>query len=262
MIRHVLLALAITCALPALAQQDASDPLTEANSLYRDGQFQQAAESYLEALEGGLDGPRVQYNLANALYRSDQIGAAIAHYEAALTMAPRDEDIRANLDRALAERPAGRPAPPASWLHAVGSRIVATFTLSEFAAAATVCWWAALIALAARLIGAGPRRTVTRVAIVFGVLTIALASFGFARWWAWRHMDRAVVIAESVQLRTGPGESFEAALSMQEGWMLRVLRDEAGWAEVVGEGGATGWLPDASLLMVRPDVAQDAAPGG
>ncbi|MFW6438034.1 MAG: tetratricopeptide repeat protein [Armatimonadota bacterium] len=255
MIRRIVLAVALMGAgvLPALAQPDV---LAEANALYRDGQFEEAAAIYLEALHSGLDGPRVHYNLANALYRNDEIGPAIAHYQAALTMAPRDEDVRANMNRALAERPAGRSAPPASWLHAVASRIVATFTLSEFAAAAAVCWWVGLIAFVARLTGAGPRRTVTRVSIVFGLLTIALASFGLARWWAWHHVERAVVVDESVQVRTGPGDSFDAALSMQEGWMLRVLRQEAGWAEVTGEGGATGWLPASSLVMVRSGVTE------
>ncbi|MFW5866510.1 MAG: tetratricopeptide repeat protein [Armatimonadota bacterium] len=261
MIRRILLTCAllgacVACGAYAQSGQDSPDLLAGANALYREGQFELAAERYLEALMTGLDGPRVHYNLANALHRSGEAGAAIAHYQAALTMAPRNEDIRANLSRALAERPAGRPAPPASWLHAVGARIVATFTLSEFAAAAAICWWGALAAYVARLIGAGRRRTVTRVAIVLGVLTLASASFAAARWWAWHEIDRAVVSAESVQLRTGPGESFEAALSVQEGWMLRVLRQDLGWAQVMGEGGATGWVPESSLVMVRPDVAE------
>ena len=97
--------LALLTALGASAQ-DGQGALDEANALYRDGQFAQAAEAYREALADGSDGPRTHYNLANALYRSGQPGEAIAHYQAALSMAPRDGDIRANLDRALAQRPA------------------------------------------------------------------------------------------------------------------------------------------------------------
>ncbi|MBD3291570.1 MAG: tetratricopeptide repeat protein, partial [Armatimonadia bacterium] len=157
--RRMVLGLGLTIVLAApLFAQEAERALTEANALYRNGQFEQAAESYREAVAAGLDGPLVQYNLGNALYRSEQPGAAIAHYQAALTSAPRDADIRANLDRALAERPAGRPAPSASWLHAAAARVVASFTLSEFAVAASVCWWATLAAAASLLVTLGRTR--------------------------------------------------------------------------------------------------------
>ena len=198
---------------------------------------------------------------ANALYRSGEPGEAIAHYQAALAMAPRDGDIRANLDRALAQRPAGRPAPPASWLHAAAARIVAAATLSEFAALAAVCWWSALGAVVALLMHAGRRRTVRRMAIALGALTLMLSGFGAARWWSYHRVERAVVATESAQLRTGPGESFEVALAVQEGWTVRVLRRDADWAEVVGEGGAAGWLPASSVATV-PGPGSGRGPDG
>ncbi|MGI5817022.1 MAG: tetratricopeptide repeat protein [Armatimonadota bacterium] len=257
----IAMVLALLVAAPApVRAQDGAEVLAAANALYREGQFAQAAGSYREALSAGFDGPRVHYNLGNALYRSGELGEAIAHYHAALAMAPRDRDIRANLDRALAERPAGRPAPAASGLHAVASRIVGGFTLSEFAAAAALCWWGALAASIALLIGAGRRRTVRRVAIALGVLMLTSAGFAVARWWAYHAVERAVIAAETAQLRTGPGESFEVALSVEEGWMLRVLRTDADWAEVLGEGGVAGWIPVSSLVMVQPRDGEISAP--
>lgn len=211
--------LAVVVALMAAALAWAEEPpelLAEAQSLYRDGQFEEAAESWQQALEAGWDGPRVHYNLGNALYRSEQMGAAIAHYQAALTLAPRDGDVRTNLDRALTERPAGPPAPSASWLHARAAAVVATFTLSELAGAAAVCWWGTVAAVIGLLIGAGRRRTMRRLAIALGALALVLAGFAIGRWWGYHAVDRAVVAAESAQMRTGPGDSFEVALSVQE----------------------------------------------
>lgn len=265
MMRGLLLAITLLLAASGTFAEDSprlpeQDPVTEANALYRDGEFAAAAAGYRDALAAGLDGPRVHFNLGNALFRSGERGEAIAHYLAALRLAPRDEDIRANLDHALAERTAGRPAPPASWLHAVASGVVGRFTLSEFAAAAAVGWWGALAAFAALLVGAGRRRTMRRLAILLGVLTIALTSLAGARWWSWHQVERAVIAAESEQLRTGPGESFESILAVDEGWLLRVLRQDAGWAEVAGEGGATGWLPASSLVTVPPEAGESTLP--
>jgi uncharacterized protein YgiM (DUF1202 family) len=125
-----------------------------------------------------------------------------------------------------------------------------------------LCGWAAVAAIIALLIGADRRRTMRRMAISAAILALAIAGFAGARWWAWHHTDRAVVTAESATVRTGPGESFEVVLAVQEGWMLRVMRADTDWAEVVGEGGATGWLPTSSLLMVRPVVTDTDLPDG
>jgi uncharacterized protein YgiM (DUF1202 family) len=140
--------------------------------------------------------------------------------------------------------------------------VVATFTLSELAGAAAVCWWGTVAAVIGLLIGAGRRRTMRRVGIALGALTLVLAGFAIARWWGYHAVDRAVVATESAQMRTGPGDSFEVALSVQEGWMVRVLREDGDWAEVVGEGGATGWLPAPALAMVRTDAAPTGATDG
>lgn len=253
--RTIVLILAFALTGPAMAGQEAN-PLAEADALYRDGQFARAATAYREALHSGFDGPRVHYNLANALYRSGKHGEAIAHYLAALVDAPRDADIRANLDRALAKRPAGQPAPSASWFHAAAVKVVRSFTLSEFAAATAVAWWGTLAAVIALLLGVrrSRRRRVRALAITLAVLTLVLTGFALARWWGYHATRRAVVAVETAQLRTGPGESFEVAMPVQEGWTMRVVRRDADWAEVIGEGGVSGWLPTSSLAMVRPDM--------
>jgi uncharacterized protein YgiM (DUF1202 family) len=111
------------------------------------------------------------------------------------------------------------------------------------------------------LTGANHRRTVRRVAIVFGALALVFAALAGARWWAFQHTERAVVAVKTSQVRTGPGESFEVALPVQEGWTMRLLRRDADWAEVVGEGGVTGWIPTSALAIVRPSPEM-ADPGG
>ena len=68
---------------------------------YRLGRFARARELFARAAAGaGTDALRVKalYNQGNAAYRAGDADAAIASYEAALAVAPRDPDARANLD--------------------------------------------------------------------------------------------------------------------------------------------------------------------
>ena len=68
---------------------------------YRLGRFARAREFFARAAAtAGTDSLRAKalYNQGNAAYRAGDADAAIAGYEAALTVDPRDADARANLD--------------------------------------------------------------------------------------------------------------------------------------------------------------------
>lgn len=236
-------------------------PLAEANALYAAGQFEVAAGAYREAMQTGHDGARVQYNLANALHRSGQLGEAIAHYLAARRMAPRDPDIGANLQQALRQRSLGPPAPPPSWLHALWAEATGRLTLNELAGAAAACYWLAMAGVAALLLGVGPRRPLTRAAIAFGVLGLIAATLAVGRWWRFHRTAEAVVVAEATELRTGPGESFESVQTLSEGWMLQVHERQSDWWRVTAEGGSTGWVRAAAAIPAQAGTGKASGAG-
>ena len=243
----------IVLALPLRAQEEA-DAVARGNELYRAGDFAAAAQAYREAIEQGQDGPRVHYNLGNALYLSERPGEAIAHYLAAVRMAPRDDDVRANLERAYAQRSVGPPAPPVSWLHAMLEHLTGRFTLADLAVAAAVCWWATVGAAALLILGVRRPHRVRRLVWGLGVITALLIALALGRWWGYHHLERAVIVAEAGQICTGPGESFEVVESAGEGVVVRVVRRDARWAEVVGESGTHGWISSDALMSVPGTV--------
>ncbi len=240
--------------------QDTADPLAKGEERYRLGDFEGAVAAYREALASGLDGARVQYNLGNALYRAGKPGEAIAHWLAARTLAPRDADIRANLQRALLERPQGPPAPSPSWLHALVSWAIDALTLSELAGAAAVLYWLAVVVGIALLVRLRPSRSLRRALIALAVLAGITTALGIGRWWCYHQVRRAVVVAESTTINTGPGESFGAAQTVSEGCILRIVGEDSGWTKVVAEGGARGWVRDEAVARVPgPGVPEELA---
>lgn len=247
---------------PLAARAAEPDALTRGVEAYTRGDFATAAESWRQALAEGYDGPRVHYNLATALYRDGRLGPAIAHYLCAATMAPRDADIRANLQRALMERPQGPPPMSPSWLHALVGAVVATCTLSEFALGAMLMYWLAAGAGIALLLGAGRHRLVRRVVIACALLGIILGVLAVARWWSYHHVQRAVVAVESAPLHAGPGEGFEAAQILTEGSIVRVLSRDGSWARVNAEGDVRGWVNASALVMVSPGDTHEEREAG
>ena len=69
-----------------------------ANSLYQQGQYEQALEQYNAVILSGKESADLYYNMGNAAYRSNSIGHAILYYEKALKLEPAHEDAIHNLD--------------------------------------------------------------------------------------------------------------------------------------------------------------------
>lgn len=76
-------------------------PISQANQLYNQNQFEEAARIYEnEIMKGKING-HLHYNLGNAYFRMGALAGAVHHYFKAQNLLPRDEDVEANLAYAL-----------------------------------------------------------------------------------------------------------------------------------------------------------------
>ncbi len=76
---------------------DFSAAFQSANKLYEENKFAEAASAYQKLVESGKASSALFFNLGNALFKAGQIGRAIVAYREAEQLAPRDPDVRANL---------------------------------------------------------------------------------------------------------------------------------------------------------------------
>lgn len=87
----------------AFAQKKPNTIIREGNEAYRKQNFPQATESYNQALKLSPDNQVAQYNLGNALFRSDQFDDAVTRYEESFRNAKTpDEKARASYNRGVA----------------------------------------------------------------------------------------------------------------------------------------------------------------
>src|SRR5712671_6073714 len=91
---------------------DLATAFDQANKLYEEGKFTEAAAAYETMLGGGRASPALYFNLGNALFKAGQVGRAVLNYRLAEQLAPRDPDIRANLK--FARHTVGADTSPAS----------------------------------------------------------------------------------------------------------------------------------------------------
>src|SRR5204862_1754388 len=108
--------LLLLLALGAAAQNPAL-LFDQANKLYEQGKYQEAASAYQKLLQTEPGSAALYFNLGNAWFKAGQSGRAIAAYRQAERLAPRDPNLRFNLNFVRKKVSGSDFAAPESWRH-------------------------------------------------------------------------------------------------------------------------------------------------
>ena len=222
----------------------------EGNQLYKEGRYEEAIASYERARSLGYTSGLLNYNLGNAYYRSDELGQAIRFYEKAKVYIPESEELAHNLSIAKAQTKdqfsqLPSPAWAVWWENLIAKNGIRTlFFIGLFV-------YLIAIGLFAHRIRTGTTNPwYRRARSAAAVLTIAL--LGMAFWGSIQssQQNRAVVVADEVQLWEAPSGEGEAMMNIHEGLVLDLLQQQGEWAEVRLPNGTRGWVNLSALAEV------------
>lgn len=254
---------------PAAARETDPEALVlQGNKLYQRGDFASAAAVYLEALSAGLDNGHIHYNLANAYYREQRYGRAIAHYRRALLQLPGDPDVLANLKLAR-EKASGAVSAPAhglldfSWLLLPRQY----FTEFQMKVGFLTLFFLCCAAWALRPLLAGDRGrywawSFCLAGAYWGLLTFAARpaypdGFRLALTPGAFAAHPAVVVSEEANVRSGNGRNFQVVAVLKEGAEITIAHAEEDrkngneqWIEVHLPEGRRGWTEAENLEIL------------
>lgn len=213
---------------------------------YRRGDWELARETWAGALvQAGKDAPaeeraRLCYNLGNVAYRTGELPQAVGWYSAALRLAPRDPDVRHNLELARSE--AGLPPEDRGDLSSTIERVLGFLTLpeSEWLLAGLLAFLATCLAGEALRGGVFWRRSAW---IATGLLVLGSLP------WAWS-LSRAgghplmVVHPDGASARTHPDPAAETVETLQAGERVERVDEWPGWIEVRTGDGRERWVQE------------------
>lgn len=257
-----LIAAVLLAALPlAVSAQSPGDleAMAASNALYEDGHYEQAARSYQQLADKGYDDPALYYNLGNAYFKQDDLGRAILNYLRAERLAPRDDDIRANLDFARDQTLDVLEDGEAPFVRFATS-LLSRVTIGELAAVALASWL--LFAAGLLLAMIGPRRWAawTRTAAAAAAVLLLLGGGSLAgRLYLESASRDAVILAEEVDVVSGPGSRYTPEFTLHAGAETGLVERRGAWARIALPGGSLqGWVPAASVEEV---AVSRSAPG-
>jgi tetratricopeptide (TPR) repeat protein len=224
----------------------ASAEFESANKLYEEGKFAEAAAAYEKLVRSGEASTAVYFNLGNAFFRSGRMGRAIAAYRQAERLAPRDPDIRANLQfaRNQVQAPTLRAGRGQRWL--------GKLSVNEWTLLTAAFTWTSLLLLAAMQLRPAAKPALRGVVMVTGPAAILLGICLAVSYQLNSLARTAIVIAPDAVVRHGPLPESQSAFTAQDGAELRVLDQKDDWLRVTAGPQHTGWVRRDQVFVLPP----------
>ncbi|MCI0540655.1 MAG: tetratricopeptide repeat protein, partial [Verrucomicrobiales bacterium] len=218
----------------------------QANRLYEQGKFTEAASAYGNLVKAGQSSAALYFNLGNALLKSGELGPAILHYRLAQRLAPRDPDIKANLSFARAAAKSGITGPPRwlAWARAL--------TLNELTGAAAIALWATFTLLTVRQVWPDKARAWSRLTVSCGTLTLFLALWLSGIWYQEVGSRPAVVVNKEAVVRLGPFEESQSAFVLHDGAEVKINDIKMDWLQIKDAAGRRGWVRHDQIASLNP----------
>ena len=229
--------------------------MSEANERFSRGEYAEAAQQYESLIADGFRDAALFYNLGNAYFEQGDFGRAILYYLRAERLFPRDPDIRANLELARSHT--------VDNLHVEGDSLVASLsniahrwmTPAGLGTAVLLLWLLGGLTLAALFVVSRSRRLAVVLRTVMAcafLLALLMLPFWLSLLYADPYKNTGVVIAEAVEVASGPGAQYGTEFTLHSGAQVKVIDSRKGWMMVTLPGGELrGWLPARTIETVR-----------
>ncbi len=222
----------------------------EANALYGQGEFRKAAGRYEEIVSRGVRNGYVFFNLGNAWFKAGETGQAILAYERALRLMPDDEDVLANLRFVNALKVDRSPDGNVNLATRILSSVDRLLSADVLAVSGSVCLFLAAFAGVIRLLAPSRRSLWIGLLVLAGMGLCGSVALLTNRIYSENAASEAIVLADEVRGRSGPGDDYLLVFTIHEGTKVTIERVEERWYLVRLPNGIGGWLPGNSLEII------------
>ena len=233
-----LLAILLLILLPhaGAAVESSTSGFDTANQLFEQGKFIDSATAFDRLAQSGQASEPLYFNLGNAWFKANRLGQAILAYRQAEKLAPRDPDLRANLQfaRNQVQGPTLAIRPWHRWL--------GRLTLNEWTllAAAAVWLWFLLLALCQWQKALSP--WLRSYLLALGFMALLLCAGLVAAFDQNRLARTAIVVASEAVVRQSPFTEAQAVFSVHDGAELKVIDQKDQWLQVTTDPRRIGWI--------------------
>lgn len=234
--------------------------LNSANQLYEAGHYAEAAAIYEQLIIQGSRDSTLYYNLGNSYYQQDDLGRAILNYERAAQLAPRDQDIQANLSLARSQVVDAYPLVPAGPFDSLAKITRGWLTLNETAIITLFFWFSlSFLVLVWRLLLPGKLQNSIRYTALVVILLLVMVSLSLgSRIIAEHNQPEGIIVVPIVTVSSSPNEQHPTEIQLYSGTEVNLLESDGDWIRFSVPGDTLeGWLPLEAVEMIAQSTQND-----
>lgn len=238
------------CAGISIAAVTPEELYQKGNAGYENNDYEKAVSIYEELISMDKTSPEVFYNLGNSYFKLKKIGKAILNYERALRLDPRDRDIRFNLKFARSMAVDKINMTERGFVLNAILFFYDRMTLNELSAICSFFYLAVILLLIFSIFFAAKRRGMFYTAGSLGVIFLVFFVFLFAKARDENFTNTGIIIAEKIDVRSGPKEDYLLQFTLHEGAKASVIKKVQGWCEIDLSRDLKGWIPETSVDII------------
>lgn len=230
-------------------QDDSADPtyiFYKGNTLYEEGNYDEAIQAYTRLLDRRLESGNLYYNLGNCYFKKGELGKAALNYERAKRLIPRDSDLKSNYAFAVS-RIQYDIASKRPWSKRV-TDFFQFLSLNELTLLVSSAFVLLVLFFVLRLFIHGVRKY-TVVVVLCLISVIVVLSFPLVERIIILDKE-AVVIAEKPEVRFEPLDNATTHFLLYEGMKITVLQSKERWSKIRRVDGKIGWIKSGNIEKI------------
>ena len=229
--------------------QSADSMYVQANALYNSGKYEEAVNIYEDILtKKDTESSDLYYNLGNAYFKQNILGAAILNYERAYRLNPSDEDINHNLAVAQTQLLDKFDEVPEFVLITIFGKIKSLFAANTWGILALMSFMVVLILVLLFLFARSLfiRRLSFWIACFVLLFSISCKLIEGNL----RKYDNAIVFVPVLTAKTSPDDSGKDVFLLHEGTKVVVRDNFNDWTKIQLPNGEQGWVVSEAIEII------------
>ena len=272
------------CFVGALYAQTPEEAYRKANLSYEDEDYEGSSMLYETLVRMDRVSPEVFYNLGNSYFKLKNIGKAVLNYERASRLAPRDRDIKHNMDLARGMAIDKIELPERGFILDAILFPYDRMNINELCVLVSIMYLSVILLLMfsiffihsrpenrtlqgadeqwplsippreprplGRVGSIAYRRRIFYIAGSLVALCIVFIAFLASKIYDENLVKQAVIISREVGVRSGPKEDYLLQFTLHEGTEVRIVEERDLWYEISISEDLKGWIPKDAVEAI------------